>query len=70
GEFPIVDNLDGTNVGSRDDIEDALNQLSEHGNDQGGVRPSPDLEERRKKRHERDVDEGDPSSKKCRLDGS
>ncbi|MCI82847.1 hypothetical protein A2U01_0104121, partial [Trifolium medium] len=48
-------------------VEDALHQLTDHGDDQGNVELGLDPEGSRKKRHERDVDEGDPSSKKCGL---
>ncbi|MCI23276.1 hypothetical protein A2U01_0044455, partial [Trifolium medium] len=44
GEFPVVNSLGGTNVDSPGDIEDALHQLSEHGDDQGSVELSLDLE--------------------------
>ncbi|MCH90530.1 hypothetical protein A2U01_0011446, partial [Trifolium medium] len=80
GRFPAVNDL-GANVDTAADIEDALHQLTNHSDDQddalhqltnhsddqGGVELSLDLEGRRKKRHECDADEGDPSSKKCKL---
>ncbi|MCH96597.1 hypothetical protein A2U01_0017584, partial [Trifolium medium] len=65
GRFPVVNDSVGANVGTATDIEDALHQLTDLGDDQGNVELSLDLEGCRKKRHERDVDEGDPSSKKC-----
>ncbi|MCI67350.1 hypothetical protein A2U01_0088609, partial [Trifolium medium] len=68
--FPVVNDLVSVNVDSPADIEDALHQLSEHGDDQGGVELSLGLEGRRKKRQECDADEGDPSSKKFKLGGS
>ncbi|MCI78780.1 hypothetical protein A2U01_0100051, partial [Trifolium medium] len=46
GRFHAVNDLVCTNGDSPGDIEDALYQLSEHGDDQGGVELSPDLEGR------------------------
>ncbi|MCI40395.1 hypothetical protein A2U01_0061628, partial [Trifolium medium] len=70
GEYVGEGNLDGANLDLPcDDINEDLDQLIDHCDDQVGASPNPDLEGRRKKRHERDVDEGDSSSKKCKLYG-
>ncbi|MCI56471.1 hypothetical protein A2U01_0077722, partial [Trifolium medium] len=62
GEYGVEDNLNGAGVGSPGgDINEVLAQLGDHGDDQDSARPSPDLEGRRKKRLECDVDEGEKS---------
>ncbi|MCH86398.1 hypothetical protein A2U01_0007255, partial [Trifolium medium] len=67
GRFPVVNGPVDANVGTAADIENVLYRLTDQGNDQGNMELGSDMEGRRKKRHERDADEGDPSSKKCKL---
>ncbi|MCI88411.1 hypothetical protein A2U01_0109698, partial [Trifolium medium] len=57
-KFHVVNDSVGVNVGTAANVEDALHQLTDHGDDQGNVELGLDPKESRKKRHERDVDEG------------
>ncbi|MCI64526.1 hypothetical protein A2U01_0085784, partial [Trifolium medium] len=59
------DNSAGGEVSSQVDIEEALDQLG----DQDGGHHDLDAGARGRKRCDRDAEEGDPSSKKSKLDG-